>query len=192
MSKAQEKKRNQIKQARLEIAAVMYKRGYSLRKIQSEVMKRLELPSYSLATVHKDIQTLLDEWRENRIEDMDAALTLELERIDETCRELWEQWEKSKQDFTRQTRKQKGSPNRDAQTGQTSIRTYQTERTETDVQGLGDPSYISEIRKQLEERRKLLGLYAPEKKDINGNVSFASLLIESGMLDDAEEEADTE
>ncbi len=192
MSKAQEKKRNQIKQARLEIAAGMYKRGYSLRKIQSEVMKRLELPSYSLATVHKDIQTLLDEWRENRIEDMDAALTLELERIDETCRELWEQWEKSKQDFTRQTRKQKGSPNRDAQTGQTSIRTYQTERTETDVQGLGDPSYISEIRKQLEERRKLLGLYAPEKKDINGNVSFASLLIESGMLDDAEEEADTE
>lgn len=124
MSKAQEKKRNQIKQARLEIAAGMYKRGYSLRKIQSEVMKRLELPSYSLATVHKDIQTLLDEWRENRIEDMDAALTLELERIDETCRELWEQWEKSKQDFTRQTRKQKGSPNRDAQTGQTSIRTY--------------------------------------------------------------------
>lgn len=192
MSKAQEKKRNQIKQARLEIAAGMYKRGYSLRKIQSEVIKRLELPSYSLATVHKDIQTLLDEWRENRIEDMDAALTLELERIDETCRELWEQWEKSKQDFTRQTRKQKGSPNRDAQTGQTSIRTYQTERTETDVQGLGDPSYISEIRKQLEERRKLLGLYAPEKKDINGNVSFASLLIESGMLDDAEEEADTE
>lgn len=192
MSKAQEKKRNQIKQARLEIAAGMYKRGYSLRKIQSEVMKRLELPSYSLATVHKDIQTLLDEWRENRIEDMDAAITLELERIDETCRELWEQWEKSKQDFTRQTRKQKGSPNRDAQTGQTSIRTYQTERTETDVQGLGDPSYISEIRKQLEERRKLLGLYAPEKKDINGNVSFASLLIESGMLDDAEEEADTE
>ena len=85
MSKAQEKKRNQLKQARLEIVAGMYKRGYSLRKIQSEVVKRLELSSYSLATVHKDVQTLLDEWRENRIEDMDAALTLELERIDETC-----------------------------------------------------------------------------------------------------------
>ena len=51
---------------------------------------------------------------------------------------------------------------------------------------LGDPSYIGEIRKQLEERRKLLGLYAPEKKDINGNVSFASLLIESGLLDEPE------
>ena len=110
MSKAQEKKRNQLKQARLVIVAGMYKRGYSLRKIQSEVVKRLELSSYSLATVHKDVQTLLDEWRENRIEDMDAALTLELERIDETCRELWEQWEKSKTDYNKTQRKQKALP----------------------------------------------------------------------------------
>ena len=183
MSKAQEKKRNQLKQARLEIVA---------GKIQSEVVKRLELSSYSLATVHKDVQTLLDEWRENRIEDMDAALTLELERIDETCRELWEQWEKSKTDYNKTQRKQKGSPARDNETGQTSIRTYQTERTETEVIMLGDPSYIAEIRKQLEERRKLLGLYAPEKKDINGNVSFASLLIESGLLDEPETQDEAE
>lgn len=188
MSKAQDKKRNQLKLARLEIVAQLYKRGYSIRKIQSEVVKRLELKTYSLATVHKDIQTLLDEWRENRIEDMDAALQLELERIDDTVRELWEQWEKSKTDYTKTARKQKGSPARDNQTGQTSIRTYQTERTETEVIRLGDPSYISEIRQQLAERRKLLGLYAPEKKDISGGVSFTSFLIESGMLDDAEQQ----
>lgn len=188
MSKAQDKKRNQLKLARLEIVAQLYKRGYSIRKIQSDVVKRLELKTYSLATVHKDIQTLLDEWRENRIEDMDAALQLELERIDDTVRELWEQWEKSKTDYTKTARKQKGSPTRDNQTGQTSIRTYQTERTETEVIRLGDPSYISEIRQQLAERRKLLGLYAPEKKDISGGVSFTSFLIESGMLDDAEQQ----
>lgn len=188
MSKAQDKKRNQLKLARLEIVAQLYKRGYSIRKIQSEVVKRLELKTYSLATVHKDIQTLLDEWRENRIEDMDAALQLELERIDDTVRELWEQWEKSKTDYTKTARKQKGSPTRDNQSGQTSIRTYQTERTETEVIRLGDPSYISEIRQQLAERRKLLGLYAPEKKDISGGVSFTSFLIESGMLDDAEQQ----
>lgn len=188
MSKAQDKKRNQLKLARLEIVAQLYKRGYSIRKIQSEVVKRLELKTYSLATVHKDIQTLLDEWRKNRIEDMDAALQLELERIDDTVRELWEQWEKSKTDYTKTARKQKGSPTRDNQTGQTSIRTYQTERTETEVIRLGDPSYISEIRQQLAERRKLLGLYAPEKKDISGGVSFTSFLIESGMLDDAEQQ----
>lgn len=189
MSKPQDKRQNQMKLARLEIVSTLYKRGYSYRKIKEEVMKRLDLQTYSLQTVKRDIQTLLDEWRESRLEDTDELVTLELARIDDTCRELWEQWEKSKENFTRQTRKQKGSPTRDAETGQTSIRTYQTERTETDVQGLGDPSYIAEIRKQLEERRKLLGLYAPEKKEVSGGLSFASLLVESGMIDEAEEEA---
>ena len=189
MSKAQDKKKNQVKLARLEIVSTLYKRGYSYRKIRGEVMKRLDLSTYSLQTVKNDVQTLLEEWRESRLEDTDELVTLELARIDDTCRELWEQWEKSKENFTRQTRKQKGSPTRDAQTGQTSIRTTQTERTETDIQGLGDPSYIAEIRKQLEERRKLLGLYAPEKKEVIGGLSFASLLVESGMIDEAEEEA---
>ena len=189
MSKPQDKRQNQMKLARLEIVSTLYKRGYSYRKIKEEVMKRLDLQTYSLQTVKRDIQTLLDEWRESRLEDTDELVTLELARIDDTCRELWEQWEKSKENCTRQTRKQKGSPTRDAQTGQTSIRTTQTERTETDIQGLGDPSYIAEIRKQLEERRKLLGLYAPEKKELSGGLSFASLLVESGMIDEAEEEA---
>ena len=189
MSKAQDKKKNQVKLARLEIVSNLYKRGYSYRKIREEVMKRLDLSTYSLQTVKNDVQTLLEEWRESRLEDTDELVTLELARIDDTCRELWEQWEKSKENFTRQTRKQKGSPTRDTQTGQTSIRTTQTERTETDIQGLGDPSYIAEIRKQLEERRKLLGLYAPEKKELSGGLSFASLLVESGMIDEAEEEA---
>lgn len=188
MSKPQDKKRRQLKLARLEIVAQLYKRGYSIRKIQSEVVNRLELKTYSIATVHSDIKTLLEEWRENRIEDMDEALQLELERIDDTVRELWEQWEKSKTDYTKTARKQKGSPARDNQTGQTAIRTYQTERTETEIIRLGDPSYISEIRQQLAERRKLLGLYAPEKKDLTGNVSFASYLIESGLIDEAEQQ----
>lgn len=34
--------------------------------------------------------------------------------------------------------------------------------------GIYDPRYISEMRQQLVERRKLLGLYAPEKKEITG------------------------
>ena len=86
MSKPQDIRQRQKKLARLEIVATLYKRGYSIRKIQSEVMARLNLKTYSVATVHSDIKSLLEEWRENRIEDMDAALQLELERIDDTVR----------------------------------------------------------------------------------------------------------
>jgi len=167
MSEAQQKRRRQLKLARLDIVAELYKRGNSVRKIQSEVMKRLSLETYSTATVHKDIQTLLKEWRESRLEDMDLALQLELERIDETCRELWDQWEKSKQDYTKTASKRKGSPSRD-KAGQSTIKTYQKEETETEIVQCGNPSYIAEIRQQLTERRKLLGLYAPDKKELTG------------------------
>lgn len=190
MSAAQNQKRNQVKLARLEIVAKLYKRGYSIRKIRDEVMRRLDLPTYSLQTVHKDVRTLLDEWRESRLDDLDDALELELQRIDDTVRELWEQWEKSKTDYSKTESKQKGSPSRDKDTGQTTIRTFQTERKETEVVSLGNPAYISEIRQQLAERRKLLGLYAPEKKDVQGSVSFASFLMESGALDEAEKQSE--
>lgn len=189
MSAPQQKRRKQEKLARMEIVAKLYKRGYSIRQIRDEVMRRLDLGSYALGTVLKDIQTLLEEWRENRIEDMDDALQLELERIDDTCRELWAQWEKSKEDYNKTTNTRKGAPQRNRETGESIVKTYSVEERTASVIGLGNPQYISEIRQQLIERRKLLGLYAPEKKDITGGVSFASFLIESGMLDEAERQA---
>lgn len=170
MSKAQVKRRNQVQQGRLEIVAKLYKRGYSYRQIQAEVMKRLALESYSLRTVARDVNSLLEEWRESRLTDMDKALQLELERIDETVRELWEQWEKSKEDYTATTNTRKGAPRRNEETGQSEIKTYSVESREQGVVGLGNTAYITEIRNQLAERRKLLGLYAPEKKVVEGKV----------------------
>lgn len=170
MSEQQQRRRIQAKEGRLEIAAKLYKRGYSYRQIQAEVMKRLGLKTYSLKTVSGDIKTLLAEWRETRLEDMDAALQLELERIDETVRELWEQWEKSKEDYTQTVSTRKGAPRRNVDTGANEIKTYSVDIRDSNVVGLGNPSYISEIRAQLAERRKLLGLYAPEKRQVEGRV----------------------
>lgn len=158
MGKATNKRREQVKNARLEIVGKMYKRGHSYRQIQAEVMARLDLQSYSLGTVANDVKTLLAEWRESRIEDVDAAVQLELERIDEAVAELWEQWEKSKEDTTKRQRKKRVP--KDAEGG--SSQAYE-ERSESDTVGLGNPSYIAEIRQQLIERRKMLGLYSPEK-----------------------------
>jgi hypothetical protein len=165
MSEYQNRQRKQVKLSRLEIVSKLYKRGYSMRKIQSEVMTRLGLSSYSLQTVHRDIQSLLTEWRESRLEDIDTAVRLELERIDEIIQECWEQWEKSKQDYTKTSNKRKGAPVKDKNTGVSSLKTYQKEETETEVIRMGDVSYLVEIRHQLIERRKLLGLYAPEQKE---------------------------
>ena len=175
MSKAQQQRRNQFKAARLEIVAQLYKRGYSIRAIRAEVMHRLDLGTYSTQTVHKDVQTLLKEWRESRLEDMDDALQLELTRIDDTVQELWEQWEKSKEDYTRTQRKRKGAParsgNQDNNSSDGGIRTFSVEEKTQQVIMLGNPAYIAEIRQQLAERRKLLGLYAAEKRNITEEVT---------------------
>jgi hypothetical protein len=112
------------------------------------------------------------------------AIQLELERIDEIIMELWAQWEKSKEDYKKTSKKRKGKPkdkdakdDKEAENGEmqdksenkeAKIYTIEREVQETEMRCLGDVSYISEIRAQLVERRKLLGLYAPEKREITG------------------------
>ena len=184
MSKMQTQRRKQGKLARLEIVSQMFLRQYTVRQIRAEVMKRLNLSTYSTATVQNDIKTVLEELQQQRLDNAEYALQLELERIDETCRELWAQWEKSKEDYVRTMKKRKGVPQFGDEGGKS--KTTQIETRESTVIGLGNVSYISEIRAQLQERRKLLGLYAPEKKEVSGELSFANLLMESGMLDEAE------
>lgn len=182
MSKVSTRRRDQRKEARLEIVSKLYKRGHSVRTIRSEVMKRLNLATYSLSTVQSDITTLLAEWRENRLANTDDALQLELARIDDTVRELWDQWEKSKEDYIKTQRKRKGAPTpppRNANNqaggnannnnaGDGNIRTFSIEEKTQQVVALGNPAYIAEIRQQLAERRKLLGLYAATKTEVTG------------------------
>ncbi len=174
MNNNQYKKRRQIREGRLEVIAQLYKRGFTVRAIKAELMKRFDLKALSTATIHRDIQALLNEWRESRLANIDDALQLELTRIDDIVKELWEQWEKSKEDYTRTQRKRKGAPakNNTANNEDGSIKTFSIEEQTQQVIGLGNPAYIAEIRQQLSERRKLLGLYAPEKRDLTGDVSI--------------------
>lgn len=166
MNNATNKKRAQKKIARLEIVGKMYKRGHSYRQIQAEVMRRLDLSSYSLETVSRDVKTLLAEWRGDRLDNVDEALQLELERIDEAVAELWEQWEKSKEDGVKRTRKKRASKGDDGSNG--GGRACE-ERFESEEIRSGNPAYISEIRQQLMERRRLLGLYSPDKQEVKVN-----------------------
>lgn len=193
---------------RLDIIAELYKRGYSYRDIREEVMTRLDLPTYSLRTVSKDVNRLLEEWRETRIENLDLALQLELVRIDDLIKEAWAAWNKSKEDQTLHNNKQKGVPGDLLDTGDANttnspentnnppispnprrdeIVTVAMEQQTKEVICTGDPRFLEIIHKLSVERRKLLGLYAPEKKDITGAMSFESLLMETGLVDDEKE-----
>jgi hypothetical protein len=169
MSIYQNQNRRKSRLARLEIVGQLYRRHYSNRAIQKEVMARLNLKTYSHLTVQRDIQYLLAEWRKARIENTELLVQGELAQIDECVRELWDQWDKSKEDYKKQQQRDFGKPDSSIGFGdKKKMHITSSERTTMDVIGLGDVSYISEIRQQLQERRKLLGLYAPEKQQIIG------------------------
>lgn len=159
-------KRNHIKQGRLVIVADLYKRGWTIRKITQEVRARMN-STVSERTIWNDVQYLLKEWRSVRISDIDSVLQLELERIDDCVCELWQQWEKSKEDWVKENNKRIGVPVASENTELAEIQTIKRENQTENIVGLGNPAYIAEIRQQLIERRKLLGLYV-DKKEITG------------------------
>lgn len=173
---------------RMSIVAQLWRRHCTYRQIQEEVKARLDLQSYSLRTVGKDIERCIEEWKaQQRIEDTDAAIHLELSRIDDVCREAWEAWEKSKQDADKTRTKQtgvvpKGGNGEDAESGE--IQTVKVERTSEEQTNCGDPRYLDIICKCAMERRKLLGLYSPDKKDVSGSMSFTNLLMQTGIVDE--------
>lgn len=177
------RKGRQMKLARLELVARLYKQGYTIRAIVDEVKRKLGVEKLSTFTIHNDIQKLLAEWQNDRIENTDHLVSLELQRIDDAVRELWDQWEKSKQDYKRTSSKQKGRIDGTKETGEISnnVKTTELEKQEQHIVRIGDPSFISEIRAQLVERRKLLGLYAPEKREITGK--NGSPVIEKNKYD---------
>ncbi len=169
---------------RMDIIATLYKRGNSYRAIREEVMARLNLETYSLKTVSKDVHLLLKEWREERLSNIDDALQLELTRIDEIVKEAWSAWERSKGNYEKNKQRMKGLPNEDNVDG--GILTTELEQTKENGNNYGDPRYLDVVHKNLIERRKLLGLYKPEKKEVSGNFSFERLLMETGVVDDEE------
>ena len=174
---------------RLDIIAQLYKRGYSYRKIREEVMTRLNLKAYSLRTVSKDVNQLLEEWRSTRIENFDHSVQLELARIDELIKEAWQAWDKSKEDYVQKSSKQKGTPSAKEEGDEDEkpeVLTISMEQSAREINQCGDPRFLDMIHKLLVERRKLLGLYSPEKREITGDLSFASLLMTTGTVEDAE------
>lgn len=169
------KKHKQLKEGRLVIVADLYKKGLGFRKIAEQVKVRMNLDKEpSISTISSDVKSLLNEWRKARITDMDLLITLELARIDDILLELWEAWEKSKTDRVIKGQKKKGvvlnGDNKSDAIAQAAQQIINEIEQNIKTEGRnGNPAYISEIRAQLDDRRKLLGIYQPSRINLAGN-----------------------
>lgn len=189
----------QAKEARLVIVGELYKKGYSFREIRAEVAERIGFLTYGLTTVKRDVDTLLKEWRKTRIDDVDMAIQLELDAINDQIKELWIAWDRSKTNQQIKSKKQSGvaikekgasvvTPDGEMKEGEgkSKIIPRSIEQTEKDEVNFGDPRYQDLINKLRMERRKLLGLYAVDKSELTltGSVSIDKWLEDNSYDDD--------
>lgn len=181
-SKNRLSKANMDATLRQNIVAELYRHGYTYREMRDEVMRRLDLERYSLQTVHRDVQAILAEWRQMRNLNIEELQQLELQRIDEMIKEAWAAWEKSKTDYEKKRSKQYGKP---AESifggGEGGIETTGLEQSKEEMVMCGDVRYLELINKLSVERRKILGLYAPEKRalvDTEGKDILPKIRIE--------------
>lgn len=141
---------------RVDIVAELWRKNYTYKEIAEEVKRRLGLKTCSASTICTDVQRLLAEWKEQRLEDMDAKVTAELARIDLVIKEAWAMWEKSKEDRHRKKSKQTGVPT--DSNGNVSMLTIRAIMEDAEVRGVGEPRYLDIILRALAQRCKLLGL----------------------------------
>lgn len=173
INKRSNQKRIQLREARLQIVSELWLKGWSSRKIAAEVQRRLQLtkaPQHT--TILDDMQLLLGQWKEQNMRNVNDLVQLELARIDHYICELDEAWEKSKEDATKYKaeKEEVEITGKDAsgKTTKNKLPAVRTKQKQEQVLGQGNVAYIAEARQQLMERRKLLGLYQPEKKEITG------------------------
>jgi len=112
------------------------------------------------STVSRDLAALQAEWMARSVEKLDARKAEELARIDALEREYWQAWEASKQPSTKSTqhavRGDKGQPVPARAVTLTQARE-------------GNPAYLAGVLSCIDRRCKILGIDAPEKRDITSN-----------------------
>ena len=107
------------------------------------------------ATITRDLKAIRKQWMQDAAQTYDAYVARELARIDNLERENWEQYEASKKPTKREVRKGTIRPNQQPE---------EIEQTITTEQRTGDPRYLSGVQWCIEQRCKILGLYAKDKQ----------------------------
>ena len=144
---------------RRQLVAGLYLRAWSMRAIAVEV-------DIGLGTVSRDIQAVIAEWREQRLDDIDAYQTTELSRIAKLEQTYWEAWDRSVGESRRTVTESVtssalvGGVEEPVQVGPKRNRAQITKEDEN-----GDPRFLAGVQWCIDRRCKILGLDAPQ--DVN-------------------------
>jgi transcriptional regulator with XRE-family HTH domain len=137
----------------LERTASLYLKGKTQQEIADEI-------GVSRQQVGFDIQTVQRRWRESTVINLDEAKQRELARIDELERTYWQAWEKSTGERTKTKQEKTGGDGGQA-------------KASVEKETLhGNPAFLTGVFNCVQERCRILGLYAPTKQELGGEVTL--------------------
>jgi len=123
---------------------------------QIEIAEELKL---SQSTVSRDLQELISEWKKSALVDVDDAIAEELAKINALELEYWAAWRKSQEPNHKKTNVKKSEMKGLGYLKQSA----------SEEQRIGDPRYLAGVQWCIEQRRAILGLDAPIKRDTEFN-----------------------
>ena len=166
ITKAPKRTKMQIVNDRARISDLLLM-SHTQREIRTTINKEGGM-DLSLTTIRNDIEAIKNDWRSKTIDNYDELMNRELDRIDSTEREVWRAWRKSCGDNEREIVEQVAKEIEDAG-GDTELVVAKITSIVDKSKGVGDPRFIDKIISLQQERRKLVGLYAPTKLGIDIN-----------------------
>lgn len=134
-------------------------KGFNNQQIVETVNKKYEL-EWKLNHVKVMKELLHKLWRCEIAHTMNDQIAREVATIDTQIKEAWSAWEFSKKGIHKKSRTEKKEGD-DSIEGSYNITEVVTEEDTT----AGDVKFLQHINELGKEKRKLLGLYAPEKKE---------------------------
>ena len=151
------KKRSAFERERdLAIIAGLYLQGLYQREIADDI-------GVSRSQVRYDLSTIKRRWINSSLMDFNEAQQQALALVDHLEREAWAAWDKSKGERVKTRTKTSSKP----MPGDKPSRIDQRDEVIIEKEErLGDHAYLAHIEWCINARCKILGLYAPEKKEV--------------------------
>lgn len=154
---AKRREPSQIARDRLHISG-LYLQGWIQADIADEV-------GVDQSTISRDLKTLQQEWLDSTLVNFDEAKAKELAKIDHLECEYWSAWQRSQEDAESETTKM--------------VEVQSGKRLEAQTQRkgqAGDPRFLTGVQWCIEQRCKVLGIYAAVKQQSeNLNIDLSNL-----------------
>jgi hypothetical protein len=133
--------------ARRERVASLYLQGWSQSRIAAEFSVQQQM-------ISKDLHAIRALWRKSLIRNFDDAKSQELAKIDAVEVEYWAAWMRSQ------------APEETTNTEQDNM--GKSKAAIRRIGQVGDPRFLEGVERCIKKRCELLGLNAPERKEISG------------------------